>query len=236
MRLLAAAVLLGLGCWNPALAADEDIGDAVVTASIAEPSTLVPLVAADSASHSICALLFNGLVKYDKTLRLIPPPPPPARAPRRRFPQHLRPPVQRPRQIRQDAPPHRRPRRTVGPARRGSDPSVPPAARRPLARWGAADGRRRPLHLRIADQPGGAHPVPRGLRAGPVADGGGPLDGRGALRGTVRAGPLELDHVDRAAPSPGGTGPPPHAVRPPAGRGRAGPAPALADRPGAGNW
>ena len=71
MRLLAAAVLLGLGCWNPALAADEDIGDAVVTASIAEPSTLVPLVAADSASHSICALLFNGLVKYDKTLRLI---------------------------------------------------------------------------------------------------------------------------------------------------------------------
>ena len=71
MRVVVAAVLLWLGWCHPAVAVEGDIGDAVVTASIAEPSTLVPILAADSASQGICGLLFNGLIKYDKTLRLV---------------------------------------------------------------------------------------------------------------------------------------------------------------------
>lgn len=47
------------------------LGDAVVTASIGEPSNLVPILASDSASADICGLLFNGLVKYDRDLQLI---------------------------------------------------------------------------------------------------------------------------------------------------------------------
>ncbi|MBI4227216.1 MAG: peptide-binding protein [Candidatus Omnitrophica bacterium] len=71
MRLPAAAIVIALAWHTPASAAGlTDAGDAVVTASIGEPSTLVPIVAADSASHGICSLLFNGLVKYDKTLQL----------------------------------------------------------------------------------------------------------------------------------------------------------------------
>lgn len=45
-------------------------GDALVTASIAEPSNLIPFLASDSASAEISRLVFNGLVKYDKDLRL----------------------------------------------------------------------------------------------------------------------------------------------------------------------
>ena len=47
------------------------IGDALVTASIGEPSTLIPILASDSASADVCGLIFNGLVKYDVDLRLI---------------------------------------------------------------------------------------------------------------------------------------------------------------------
>ena len=46
-------------------------GDAIVTGSIGEPRTLVPILASDSASGAICGLIFNGLVKYDKDLRLV---------------------------------------------------------------------------------------------------------------------------------------------------------------------
>jgi len=45
-------------------------GDALVTASIAEPSNLIPFFASDSASAEISRLVFNGLVKYDKDLKL----------------------------------------------------------------------------------------------------------------------------------------------------------------------
>jgi len=45
-------------------------GDTLVEGSIGEPSTLIPLLAADSASHSVAALIYNGLVKYDKNLNL----------------------------------------------------------------------------------------------------------------------------------------------------------------------
>ncbi|MFC1667347.1 peptide-binding protein [Candidatus Omnitrophota bacterium] len=47
-----------------------DYGDMVVVGSIGEPRTLVPILASDSASGTICGLVFNGLVKYDKDLKL----------------------------------------------------------------------------------------------------------------------------------------------------------------------
>ena len=45
-------------------------GDALVVGSIGEPSTLIPLLASDSASHDVAGLVFNGLVRYDKELKL----------------------------------------------------------------------------------------------------------------------------------------------------------------------
>ena len=45
-------------------------GDAFVTASISEPSNLIPFLASDSASAEISQLIFNGLVKYDENLKL----------------------------------------------------------------------------------------------------------------------------------------------------------------------
>lgn len=45
-------------------------GDSIVEGSIGEPSTLIPALASDSASHSVAALVYNGLVKYDKNLNL----------------------------------------------------------------------------------------------------------------------------------------------------------------------
>ncbi len=46
-------------------------GDAYVSASIADARTLVPILASDGASGSITGLIFNGLVKYDKDLKLV---------------------------------------------------------------------------------------------------------------------------------------------------------------------
>jgi peptide/nickel transport system substrate-binding protein len=45
-------------------------GDAFVTASIGEPSNLIPFLASDSASAEVSRLIFNGLVKYDEHLKL----------------------------------------------------------------------------------------------------------------------------------------------------------------------
>jgi peptide/nickel transport system substrate-binding protein len=45
-------------------------GDALVNGSIGEPSTLIPLLASDSASHDVAGLIYNGLVRYDKNLQL----------------------------------------------------------------------------------------------------------------------------------------------------------------------
>ena len=53
------------------LSATEDYGDTFVTASIAEPTNLIPFLASDSASRDISQLIFNGLLKYDKDLRLV---------------------------------------------------------------------------------------------------------------------------------------------------------------------
>lgn len=45
-------------------------GDSLVEGSIGEPSTLIPILASDSASHSVASLVYNGLLKYDKNLNL----------------------------------------------------------------------------------------------------------------------------------------------------------------------
>lgn len=58
--------LIGASCW----ASGPETGDAFVTASIAEPVNLIPFFAADSASLEISKLVFNGLVKYDKDLKI----------------------------------------------------------------------------------------------------------------------------------------------------------------------
>lgn len=51
----------------PALAG----GDVFVESSLGDASRLNPLLASDSASGDICGYVFNGLVKYDKNLRLV---------------------------------------------------------------------------------------------------------------------------------------------------------------------
>ena len=45
-------------------------GDSLIEGTIGEPSTLIPLLASDSASHSVAGLVYNGLLKYDKNLEL----------------------------------------------------------------------------------------------------------------------------------------------------------------------
>jgi len=46
-------------------------GDILVEGSIGDASNLIPLLATDSASHSISGLIFNGLVKYDRDLNIV---------------------------------------------------------------------------------------------------------------------------------------------------------------------
>lgn len=48
-----------------------DVGDTFVESSLGDASRLNPLLATDSASGDICGYVFNGLVKYDKDLRLV---------------------------------------------------------------------------------------------------------------------------------------------------------------------
>lgn len=45
-------------------------GDSLIEGVIGEPSTLIPILASDSASHSVAGLIYNGLLKYDKNLEL----------------------------------------------------------------------------------------------------------------------------------------------------------------------
>jgi peptide/nickel transport system substrate-binding protein len=45
-------------------------GDAMVYASIGDARTLVPILASDSGSTDITGLVFNGLVKYDKDVKI----------------------------------------------------------------------------------------------------------------------------------------------------------------------
>ncbi len=63
--------LLSILLFLPLLGEEiPEYGDAIVVGSIGDASTLVPIVASDSASHDIIGLIFNGLLKYDKNLKL----------------------------------------------------------------------------------------------------------------------------------------------------------------------
>lgn len=46
-------------------------GDTMITASIGEASSLIPILASDSASHEIAGYVYNGLVKLDKNLNIV---------------------------------------------------------------------------------------------------------------------------------------------------------------------
>lgn len=46
-------------------------GDSFIEGTIGEPSTLIPLLASDSSSRAVAAQVYNGLVKYDKDLKLV---------------------------------------------------------------------------------------------------------------------------------------------------------------------
>jgi len=50
----------------------QDYGDALVTGSISDARTLIPILASDSASADICGMIYNGLVKYDKDINIVP--------------------------------------------------------------------------------------------------------------------------------------------------------------------
>ena len=52
--------------------ADKPVfGDAIIEGTIGEASTLIPILATDSPSHSVAGQIYNGLVKYDKNLNII---------------------------------------------------------------------------------------------------------------------------------------------------------------------
>ncbi|MBM4327395.1 MAG: peptide-binding protein [Deltaproteobacteria bacterium] len=53
--------------------ADEPAyGDMIVRGSIGDASVLLPVLAMDSASFDITGLIYNGLVKYDKDIQIVP--------------------------------------------------------------------------------------------------------------------------------------------------------------------
>ena len=55
----------------PAAVSAPVAGDAIVEGTIGEASTLIPILAADSASHAVAGQIYNGLVKYDKNLAIV---------------------------------------------------------------------------------------------------------------------------------------------------------------------
>lgn len=78
MLLAACCCLMQTGCkaerqqpLTRSAAAVPAYGDTLVEGTIGEASTLVPVLATDSASHSVAGQIYNGLVKYDKDLRLV---------------------------------------------------------------------------------------------------------------------------------------------------------------------
>lgn len=55
----------------PKFSFSADYGDMIIDSLAGEPSILIPMLASDVPSHAVAGLIFNGLVKYDKDLRLI---------------------------------------------------------------------------------------------------------------------------------------------------------------------
>ena len=53
------------------VAAAPATGDAIVEGTIGEASTLIPVLASDSSSHAVAGQIYNGLIKYDKDLRIV---------------------------------------------------------------------------------------------------------------------------------------------------------------------
>lgn len=49
-----------------------DYGGKLVLASIGEPSNLIPILAADSASHEVADFIYTSLLKYDKEYNIVP--------------------------------------------------------------------------------------------------------------------------------------------------------------------
>jgi len=72
--ILTALVLAGCAKGAPEEKARAQGGiygaDTLVTGSIGEPSNLIPILSADSASSDVAGLVYNGLVRYDKDLKL----------------------------------------------------------------------------------------------------------------------------------------------------------------------
>jgi peptide/nickel transport system substrate-binding protein len=75
---LVALAILAAGCGAPQ--ADKEYGgpdtgptygDLLIDSSIGDASTLIPPLASDASSHSVAALIYNGLVKYDGDLNLV---------------------------------------------------------------------------------------------------------------------------------------------------------------------
>jgi peptide/nickel transport system substrate-binding protein len=64
------SILLMAFLFFSAYALSQDYGDALISGSIADARTLIPILASDSASGDVCGLLYNGLVKYDKDINL----------------------------------------------------------------------------------------------------------------------------------------------------------------------
>src|SRR5512133_3576297 len=56
---------------RPAADAAPVTGDAIVEGTIGEASTLIPVLATDSASHAVAGQVYNGLIKYDKNLVIV---------------------------------------------------------------------------------------------------------------------------------------------------------------------
>jgi peptide/nickel transport system substrate-binding protein len=76
---LALLVLLTLSACNgegpqtrpaPRPSGKPAYGDALVVGSIGEPSTLIPLLASDTASRDVAEQIYSGLLRYDKNLKL----------------------------------------------------------------------------------------------------------------------------------------------------------------------
>lgn len=66
--LLFITTLLLLGVVSFSFARDQ--GDAYISASIGDARTLIPILSSDTSSSAACSLIFNGLLKYDKDIKL----------------------------------------------------------------------------------------------------------------------------------------------------------------------
>ena len=79
LRLLLPAIFLVINACTqspsqPRIVGHDDkpaYGDTLVEGTIGDASTLIPLLATDSSSHAVAGLVYNGLVKYDKDLKIV---------------------------------------------------------------------------------------------------------------------------------------------------------------------